>query len=269
MAQSRTMAAYSAMVLAASLWGFLGLFSRNLDEAGFTPMEVTYLRFMLCTVALLAVMLLIDRKSLRIKVRDLWLFIICGVFKILIDLLLFESQLRIPLALATTIQFTSPYFVLLFSIFMFGEKVTLQKLAAIVIAFIGCVLVTGALSGDLDFDTFGILLALISGISYAAFIVVTKLFLDRGYSENTTLFYIFLFGTLLCTPFTDAIGVFDKFTSFDPVFNILVLGLLLTLVPYYLNAYALKYGNPVKVSITGPLEAVAAAHAAIALYAAT
>lgn len=47
------------------------------------------------------------------------------------------------MAVAAVLLYTSPAFVILLSALCFHEKITLQKLGALVVTFAGCVLVTG------------------------------------------------------------------------------------------------------------------------------
>ncbi|MCQ2071426.1 MAG: DMT family transporter, partial [archaeon] len=134
-----------------------------------------------------------------------------------------------------------------------------------VMAFFGCILVTGLATQTLSFDMAGCAFALGSGISYAAYTVGTKLFLDRGYSEGTTLFYMFMIGTVLCVPFVDMGAMVGRFDT-GSLLNLVAIGVFMTLVPYALVAYALKKGNAVKVNLLGLLEVVFAALVGFVFY---
>lgn len=258
MAASKTVSAFSAVILSAVLWGFIGFFSRNLYDEGFTPMQVAFTRMLIGTAVLTVGLLIFDRTCFHIHKKDLWIFVFFGVFKILSDLFLFKSQVLIHLSLSAVLQLTSPYWVLLFSVFLFREKITMKKVASICMAFTGCILVTGLLSKDISFDALGVTFAILSGISYATYTTGTKVLMNRGYSANTTLFFVFFISTVLCIPFSDVADIPVHVDGIMPVLNLLGMGVLMTLVPYYLQIYALKYISPVSVNVIGLLEVAAA-----------
>ncbi|MCQ2079476.1 MAG: DMT family transporter [archaeon] len=258
MTDSRNPSAYIAVLISATLWGFIGFFSRNLYDEGFSPIQVAFMRMLIGTLVLTFFLLLTDRACLRLKRRDLWIFVFFGVFKILSDLFLFQAQVVIHLSLSTVLQLTSPYWVLVFSVFLFGERTTLKKVFAICVAFVGCILVTGVLSKDVNFDLVGVLFAIMSGISYAVYTVGTKVLMNRGYSSNTVLFFVFAISTIICIPFADTVDIPGKVVDLEVVWNLLAMGVLMTLVPYYLQIYAVRYISPVSVNVIGLVEVVAA-----------
>ncbi len=258
MADSKTASAYVAVITSAILWGFIGLFSRNLYAEGFSPMQVTFTRMLIGTLVLLVFLLILDRGCFRLRKKDLWIFLFFAVFKILSDLFLFKAQVLIHLSLSSVLQLTSPYWVLLFSVFLFGELITFRKVFAVCMAFLGCILVTGIFSEDINFDALGILFALLSGVSYATYTVGTKVIMNRGYSSNTTLFFVFLISMLMSIPFADVADVPGKVTGLNVVRDLLGMGILMTLVPYYLQIYAIKYISAVTVNIIGLIEVASA-----------
>ena len=152
---------------------------------------------MIGLLVLTVFLLVVDRTCFRIRKKDIWVFLLFAVFKILSDLFLFKAQVLIHLSLSAVLQLTSPYWVLVFCVILFHERVTFRKVFAICMAFFGCMLVTGILSEDISFDTLGITFALLSGFAYATYTVGNKVLMDRGYSYNTVLFFIFLLSTLV------------------------------------------------------------------------
>ncbi|MCQ2069593.1 MAG: DMT family transporter [archaeon] len=259
MSDSKQFSAFMAILIAAVLWGFIGLFSRNLFDAGFTTMQVTAVRMGIGTAVLVVCLALFDRKCFHIRKKDLWIFVVFAIAKLASDVLLFQAQTMIHLSLSTVLQLTSPFYVFLFSIFLFGDRITVKKITAIVIAFVGCLLATGVLEKDIDFNLIGIVCAILSGVAFATYVTGTKLIITKGYSANTTLLYVFVIGTVMIIPFADLGGmastvVFNEHTLFD----ILSIGILMTLVPYYLQAYCLKYMDAVKSNIINLIELVVA-----------
>ena len=246
--------AYFAMLLTSSLWGFIGIFTRRLSAAGFGAMETSFIRMFISVAILLVLMFAFDRDGLRVRKKDLWLFLFIGIFRMLSDYFLFAAQVRIHLSLSTVLQLTAPYWVLLMSVILFREEVTRRKIVAIFMAFLGCVFATGVLEKGVTYDTIGVCFALLAGIGFAAYIVGNKVILDRGYSPLTALVYVLLFSTLCCVPFIDFGHMAGNIDSSSVVVDILVMSLVMTLFAYYFQTYATKYLSTVTVSIITLLE---------------
>ena len=266
MADAKSVSACAAVTVSAILWGFIGYFSRNLYDEGFSPMQVAFTRMLIGLLVMSVFLVILDRTCFRIRKKDLWVFLLFAVFKVLSDLFLFKAQVLIHLSLSSVLQLTSPYWVLLYCVILFHERITFRKLFAICMAFFGCILVTGLLSEDVSFDTLGITFALLSGFAYATYTVGNKVLMDRGYSANTVLFYIFLISTLICVPFGNLPSIPGKIVGWNVVFNLMCTGVLMTLVPYYLQIYALKYISPVTVNIIGLLEVACAVVVGMVFY---
>ena len=266
MADAKSVSACAAVTVSAILWGFIGYFSRNLYDEGFSPMQVAFTRMLIGLLVMSVFLVVLDRTCFRIRKKDLWVFLLFAVFKVLSDLFLFKAQVLIHLSLSSVLQLTSPYWVLLYCVILFHERITFRKLFAICMAFFGCILVTGLLSEDVSFDTLGITFALLSGFAYATYTVGNKVLMDRGYSANTVLFYIFLISTLICVPFGNLPSIPGKIVGWKVVFDLMCTGVLMTLVPYYLQIYALKYISPVTVNIIGLLEVACAVVVGMVFY---
>ena len=266
MADAKSVSACAAVTVSAILWGFIGYFSRNLYDEGFSPMQVAFTRMLIGLLVMSVFLVILDRTCFRIRKKDLWVFLLFAVFKVLSDLFLFKAQVLIHLSLSSVLQLTSPYWVLLYCVILFHERITFRKLFAICMAFFGCILVTGLLSEDVSFDTLGITFALLSGFAYATYTVGNKVLMDRGYSPNTVLFYIFLISTLICVPFGNLPSIPGKIVGWKVVFDLMCTGVLMTLVPYYLQIYALKYISPVTVNIIGLLEVACAVVVGMVFY---
>ena len=128
---SKAGSAIAAMTFSAAIWGFIGMYTRNLASEGFTAMQTAFLRMLIGAVILAVLLAVFDRTSFAIKRRDVWLFVLIGAIRIVSDFFLFEAQIRIHLSLSTVLQMTSPYWVLLFCMILFSEAITARKVFAI------------------------------------------------------------------------------------------------------------------------------------------
>ena len=254
------------MLISAALWGFIGVFTRELSDAGFSAMETAFLRMLIGAVILVAFYAVADRAAFKIKKRDLILFLLFGFFKIMSDFFLFMAQVRIQLSLSTVLQLTSPYWVLFFSMFLFGEKITARKVFAICMAFFGCIFASGLVSDDIRYDFIGTVFALLSGIMFAGYFVGNKILMNKGYSTGTIILYIFICSSIVSFPFSDPLSLPGLITSWDVVLNLLGIGILMSLVPYCLQVYSLKYLSPVQSNLIGITEVFFAVLVGYVLY---
>ena len=71
------------VMIAGCLWGCTGLFVGRVNAAGIAAMEIVELRGILTALLMLPIMLVMDLKLLRIRLKDLWCFIGSGVLSVL------------------------------------------------------------------------------------------------------------------------------------------------------------------------------------------
>jgi len=67
------------VIVAGCMWGSVGLFIRYLDGKGLGNFTIVESRMFLSAVILLLVLLIFNRKLLKIKLKDAWIFIGAGV----------------------------------------------------------------------------------------------------------------------------------------------------------------------------------------------
>ncbi len=254
MLERSTSKAYFAMLICTILWGFMGIYTRRLSEEGLGAMEVSFLRMISSVIILGSIMLVIDREGLKINKKDLGLFIFFGIFKMLADYFLFVAQVRIHLSLSTVLQLLAPYWVILLSFIAFREKVSLKTIFSACVAIIGCILATGLFEQGLIFDSIGLIFGVLSGFTFAFYAIGNKVLLDRGYQAVTALVYILLFASIACIPFINFGEMIGDIDSRTVVGDLIMIGPLMTLIPYYLQTYSTKILSPTMVMLIALLE---------------
>lgn len=248
----------SAVLIATMCFGFLGLFNRFLqNDFGLASIDVTFVRLSFASMILLIILAIFAPGTLRIRLKDTPYILLFAIFKLLSDLFLFNAQTATSLSLATLLQMTSPYFIMVFSFLLFKEKITAKKFIAMIIASIGCVLVTHVVTGHLSLDAAGILSGIMSGLCYGLFLLGNKVYYDRGMNPAASLFYTFLFASVIILPFIHFEPLGNTITDITGLGACLVFGAVLTLVPFYLLAISLRYLEPTTVSVLGVMELVA------------
>lgn len=256
-----------AVVIGASAFGFLGLFTRYfMETCGLTALDTVMIRVMMSVIVLLPILLVFDRSALRISKKDIPVFLLFGFFKFLSDVTLFYSQSKVTLCLATLLQMTAPFYVMFISMALFKEKLTLKKIAALTLSIAGCIMVTGALSGNLSAEITGMISAMLSGLFFGVFMIGGRITYLRGIKPEAGLFYTFLVSALVALPFVDLGGVAGTMTDFKGLFYALMLGLAMSLIPFYLYTWSAQYLEPTTSTMISVFEVVVAAVVGFAFF---
>lgn len=149
--------------------------ARFLYAEGMNIPSVLFYRFGLAWVIVAAVMLFRhfgpSKESLRVNRREFLTLTALGVLFILSSTTLYTSFALMPSGIASTILFTYPVMTAAIMALFFREKVTLPVISSIVLSFIGVALLSFNDDGA-TFNLLGILLVLISALTYALYIIV-------------------------------------------------------------------------------------------------
>ena len=205
----------------------------------------------------------------RVKKKDFFRLMLCGLFGVAINQLFFFEGLNLTTPINAAIIMTiSPVLVIITSAIIIKEKITLRKIIGIILGLIGaCILIlnSGDISFENDFFT-GNILVLINATSYAIYLVLVKTLMKR-YNPITVMFYVFIFGLIFVLPFgIDEIQKIDLTTFNEEIY--LKIGFVVictTFIAYMFNAFALKSLNPSVVSVYIYLQPLLASLIAIAL----
>jgi drug/metabolite transporter (DMT)-like permease len=201
-ASQRSRVGYLAVLFATACWGTSGIWVEFVVEAsGVSALPLAFWRDLATFLVLFLGLLILHPAWLRIEKRDLkWLIGLggsLGVFHVFWNL---GVLLNGP-AVATVQQAAMPAIVAIVAAVIWREPLTVPKILAIILTFVGTVLVSDldALgSADLTFS--GFLVGLGIPMTYAGWNLFGKRV--RGdYNPATTLTYGFGFGALVLLPF--------------------------------------------------------------------
>lgn len=182
---------------AATLWGTLGIVSRGLYGSGLSAQATVTLRAASAAALLLAALAVFRPATLRIRLRDIPLFVAYGLVSVAaFYLLYFLTIQQLSVAAAAVLMYTAPAFVALAAALTLDERLTRSKLLALGLTLAGCALVArayepAAFRGQL----LGVLTGLGSGFTYGMYSIFGKHALKR-YNPWTVLAYSLLFGAL-------------------------------------------------------------------------
>ncbi len=256
----RGSAAGAAVVAAGCMWGSMGLWVRRFSAEGLGSMQILALRAVVAVAALGIFLPIYNRELLRVRLRDLWCFFGTGVCSLLFFGYCYNQTILLTsLSVAAILLYTAPVIVTVLSFFLFKEAMTRRKLLALLLAFAGCVLVTGVLEGAHAVSALGILTGLGSGFGYALYSIFSRFALERGYHPLSVTFYTFVFTFVGALPLTDWAPILG-FAVKQPgnLLYSIAYGIVTTALPYILYTLGLRYVETSRASIMATVEPVVA-----------
>ena len=108
------------------------------------------------------------------------------------NLFIFISVINVEFATAMTLTFSSPFFIVILSIFFLNDKVGIYRWSAIIVGFIGVVLILKPTS---DIFNFYSIFSIFTAIAWAFSVIILK-FIPKGYSTSKIQFYTLLFNVI-------------------------------------------------------------------------
>ncbi len=248
------------ILIAGSMWGSMGLFVRALGDIGCSSFEIVFLRSIVTTICLFFYLAVRDRSLLRVHLRDLWCFFGTGVLSIVFFNLCYFTTIRLTsLAVAAVLLYTAPAIVIVLSAILFREKITSRKLIALVLTLVGCVCVSGMLSGDSAMTLQGFITGLGAGLGYALYSIFGRFAIERGYKSFTISFYTFLFASIGTIPFISMGNIRRAVSTSASQTGLVVLyGVFTTVLPYILYTRGLQGVENGQAAIIASVEPVVA-----------
>ncbi len=241
------------------MWGTSGLFSHAFGLYGYTPLQKTAVRGSVAFLCMLAFVLIRHREAFRIKLRDWWLYAGIGVGLFGAAAAYYAAMVMTSEETAVVLMYTSPIYVLIFSVLFFGERLTKLKLVGIGGMLLGCCFVSG-IFGGFSGSLGGILMGLLAGVSYGAYNIFTKIALRRGCKPMSTTLYGFAGMAILAVCTSDPVGIFPNMMK-NPALLIPLsvgLGVVTYVVPYFLYTLSLRDLPAGTASALGIVEPMAA-----------
>jgi drug/metabolite transporter (DMT)-like permease len=261
--------AYILVLIAGVSWGLIGVFTKVIDVLGFTEMQMLFVKGVLATTVLFLITLYKDKSQLKLKNwKDIRYFIGTGIISFTFFSWAYMKAVNLTnLGVAAVLLYTAPTFVMLFSIFLFGEKMTKTKGIVLLMTFVGCVLVTGLLEGGAAVITWqGIGIGLAAGIGYALYSIFGTYAIKAGYGSLTISLYTFLLATITMTFLTEPVVVVSQITAMGQWPLAVSFALLTTVVPYLCYTKGLSGMPASKASVTATIEPVVAAVIGIVVF---
>lgn len=178
---------------AAVSYGMNPLGALPLYADGINTNTVLFYRYGLAVI-FLALFMLANCKSFTITLRGMVVLVPLGVLFVLSSLTLFASFHYMDAGVASTLLFVYPVMVAVMMALFFKERITAVTVFSILLSLTGIVLLYRGGDGEV-LNTTGVLLVLLSSLTYAVYIVIVNKSSLRMSSVKLT-FYVLLVGVL-------------------------------------------------------------------------
>lgn len=252
-------------IIAAVSYGMNPLGALSLYRAGINTNSVLFYRYALAAV-LLGGLLMMQKTSLRITRREFGVLGLLGVMFAVSSLTLFMSFHYMDAGIASTLLFVYPVMVAVIMALFFREKTSLVTVLSISLALGGIALLYRGEDGAV-LSTTGVVLVMMSSLSYALYIVVVNR-TSLNMSPVKLTFYVLLFGVA-------AIALYSLFTPAQPLQLLttpamwvwaVMLALIPTVISLVLMAVAVHAIGSTPTAVMGALEPLTAVVIGITIF---
>lgn len=239
-------------------FGLIPLFTIPVINSGMGYGSIIIYRFFFGSLAMLAFMLY-KHQSLRITFGELWRVSILSMLYVICAITLFSSYSYISSGVATSLIYTNPIWCAVLGILFCGEKLSWRITAALIIAIIGVMLLSGFFEETATFSAWGIFLGTSSGIGYGIYLLTLPR-LRLGNMPSLKLTYYIFFNAMIIMLLWQVIteGRVDSINDIPTLTNLVLVGLLPTAFSNICITMSLRMIDTTIVSILGAFEPLTA-----------
>lgn len=245
-------------VVAGVSYGTNPLFAKPLLQSGVPVLVMLFFRYGI-SAALLSLLMLLKKERFSVRKNEFGLLVLLGALFAGSSLFLFASYEFIPSGLATTLVYLYPVFVALIMVFLRFYPSWQTWLS--IVATLGGIILLSSPSRGAEIKTLGIVLAIMSALSYASYLViVNRSSRIKQVSEHTLTLYALVVGTILFAALRMAQGgsITEGVDSVADWANLLGLAIVPTMISMLTLAVSSRFIGPTKTSILGVFEPLTA-----------
>lgn len=243
-------------IVSAVSYGINPLCALLLYEVGVNVDSVLFYRYVLAAV-ILGLMMMAKGISFRVNKTELASLAVLGVLFAISSLSLFSSFHYMDAGIASTILFVYPVMVAVIMAVFFKEKVSLLVVFSILLAFTGIALLCQG-DGGHALSMIGILLVMLSSLTYAVYIVTVNRSVLKTMSPIKLTFYVLLFCALTIIVHSDFGSGLQMLTTPYMWGIAITLAIIPTVISLVTMALSVHYIGSTPTAILGALEPVTA-----------
>lgn len=158
-------------------------------------------------------------------------------------------------AIAITLQYTAPVWVLIAMVARGRERFTLQRLAAVVMALAGIALAIDVFHSGLNLRAIGVLGGIIASFSFAFYNIAAQHLVTRNH-QFKVMFYALLAAAVLWLVIDPPSRLVQQHFSGSQWGFLFLFACLSTLLPYFFYFTGLKYLDPTRAIVASCMEPV-------------
>ena len=239
-------------------FGLIPLFSIPVIAAGMGNVSILVYRFFFGSLAMLG-MLLLKKTDLRVSLSELCRIAILSLFYIGTALATLECYHYLSSGIATALVYTDPIWCAIIGLIFLGDRFSLKLTSSCLFATLGVMMMTGVFTEDGTFSALGLFWGLLSGLSYALYLIfVPRLRLKRIPSLKLT-FYVSFIGMLILAAYAILKeGNIEIVTNPTCWTNLILLGLIPTALSNICVTMSLRLVDSTIVAILGAFEPLTA-----------
>lgn len=256
MTRFRRVAGVVFAILSSATFGLIPLFTVPLLLRGVGSPTILCYRFLLASVAV-AVVMLFTKRSFKLQRAHLGVVLLLSLLYALTAILLIESYEFIPSGVATTIHFLYPLAVTLTMSWLFKTKTTAVTYIAVIVSLIGVALLAWGGHTEGDFKR-GVVLALLTVVTYAAYIVGVMRSRASSIDSIVLTFYVLLFGTAMFFIYALLTTGIESIHHYRDWRDLAMLAIVSTVLSDYFLILAIKRIGSTMTSILGSMEPLTA-----------
>jgi len=264
---NRNIKSHLALLLVSLIFGMHYMIAKKLMPVPFEPVQLLFMR----SIGAVILFWIFQQWSHREKVtaRDLAILALCGFFGFAANQALFYEGLNLTTPVdASIIHMTNPVFVMIFASILIHERVTLIKIAGIVLGAGGAlILILYGRMVNMGTNSFkGDILVMLNMLCYAMYLVLIKPMVSK-YHTFTILKWVSFFGFLFILPFSVAgiSGIHLQDVTIREWLGVGYVVVLNTFLAYLLINFAMKTVEASMVSYYTYLQPVVASVMSVSL----
>ena len=250
---------FFAISLAAVMWGLAASVAKSFFNKAYEPLILVQMRVTLSFAVLFLFFLATNRSLLKFKIKDIPHFLVVGILGVAGSNYFYYAAIKESnVSTSILVQYTAPIMVMLYSVLFQKEKLTGQKITALVFSIGGIFLAIGAYNPEIIQGTQkGVIFALLAAVSFSIFNISGKSLTEK-YSIWTGLIYLLGSATLFWSFINTPVDIINANYSIEDWKVFGIIAVISILLPYSLYYYGLKHIQSSKAIIISTLEPVVA-----------
>jgi drug/metabolite transporter (DMT)-like permease len=247
-----TFKGYGEIITASILWGFAGILAKKI--VGMSAQGIIFYRVTFALL-ILFIFLYLSGNLHKIKLKDKKIYLLLfSIFQVATMLTYFIAVLKASVSVAVLLLYTAPVYTTVLSPMLLKEKSAKTGWFALILSISGILMIVDIEKIDLSLQSLGIFAGILSGISYALQIIISK-HICCTYSGYTQAFWSFMIAMLILLP----AGI----SQFDAVHGNITYLVLLAIFPtilavslYFNGLNKVKASSASILALIEPLSAV-------------